>query len=279
MGGPDPIAAQGWRAELVLGFARRDARTVLATRRHDGPLVVQKALHPEGPEVCHAIVVHPPAGIAGGDGLSLRAEVGPDGHALLTTPGAAKWYRSTGAAATQDIGFDVADGATIEWLPQESIVYDGAVASLSTTVRLHGAGAFLGWEIVCLGRTASGEHFTRGSLALAMRVERDGKPLWIERGLLGARSSLSASPAGLDRRPVFGTFIATVHVPSAALERLRALEPVSGEGAVTALPEVAIVRYLGASTEAARTYFRAAWDVLRPATVGRTAAAPRIWST
>src|SRR5688572_8591251 len=91
---PEP---QRWNASLALGFARRGGRSILASRRHDGPLVVQKALHPEGDAVCHAIVVHPPAGIAGGDDLRLSVDVGEGANALLTTPGAGKWYRTSGA--------------------------------------------------------------------------------------------------------------------------------------------------------------------------------------
>src|SRR5687767_8537939 len=127
----EPLAAS-WTASLALGFEARNDRTVLGTRRSEGPLVVQKPLYPEGPEVCHAIVVHPPGGIAGGDELSL--EVKGEGHALLTTPGAAKWYRSAGPWAKQKLLFDV--HGTLEWLPRETIVFDGALAALECEVRL-----------------------------------------------------------------------------------------------------------------------------------------------
>lgn len=87
----EPIFDTGWRAELALEYERRGVRTVLAARRHDGPLLVQKPLYPEGDEVCHSIVVHPPAGIAGGDSLAIGVRAGNNAHALLTTPGAGKW--------------------------------------------------------------------------------------------------------------------------------------------------------------------------------------------
>jgi urease accessory protein len=158
----EPLAAS-WKAELSLGFERMDGRTVLARRRHDGPLVVQKALYPEGGDVCHAIVVHPPAGVAGGDELVLDVQTGKAAFAQLTTPGAGKWYRSAGPWASQKLAFDV-EGA-LEWLPLETIVYDGALADLSTEVRLAGDARYLGWEILCLGRTGAGERFTRGTSA------------------------------------------------------------------------------------------------------------------
>jgi len=145
-----------WRAELALEYERRGARTVLAKRRHDGPLVVQKPFYPEGDQVCHTIVVHPPAGIAGGDELQLTARAGADARVLLTTPGAGKWYRSAGAWARQHLSFDVAPAASLEWLPQETIVFDGARADLRTEVQLQSDAVFIGWEILCLGRTGSG---------------------------------------------------------------------------------------------------------------------------
>jgi hypothetical protein len=111
-----------------LASSRRDDSTILARREHRGPLRVQKALYPEGPGVCHAIVLHPPAGIAGGDQLEIRVEADAGAHALLTTPGAGKWYRSSGAQSSQRIHIKVGAGATAEWLPQESILFSGALA-------------------------------------------------------------------------------------------------------------------------------------------------------
>src|SRR5262245_19740882 len=168
----EPVTA-GWKAELSLGFEHADGRTVLANKRHDGPLVVQRALYPEGPQVCHAIVVHPPAGVAGGDELALEVRTANTAFAQLTTPGAGKWYRSAGPWAAQRLSFDVE--GVLEWLPQETIVFDGARADLSTEVRLGRDARYIGWEILCLGRTGSGERFARGTIRLSTRVHRNDK--------------------------------------------------------------------------------------------------------
>src|SRR3954466_3528818 len=117
-----------WKARLALDFAFQDGKTALARKSHDGPLVVQKPLYPEGGAICHAIVVHPPGGIAGGDELALSASIGEGAAVLLTTPGAAKWYRSAGPRAKQTVVFDVK--GMLEWLPQETIVFDGALADM-----------------------------------------------------------------------------------------------------------------------------------------------------
>ena len=266
----EPVA-QSWKAELRLGFERRAGRTVLAERRHDGPLVVQKALYPEGDAVCHAIVVHPPAGIAGGDELELIARAGTGAHALLTTPGAGKWYRSGGPWAQQKLRFEVA--GALEWLPQETIVFDGARARLETEVRLHAQARYLGWEILCLGRTGSGETFGRGEIRLDTKLYRDGKLLWLERGRIEGGGALLDSPAGLQGLPVCGTLVA-----SGAAFDLAACRAIEGL-AVTQLPGVLLARYLGDSSEQAKRLFAKLWTVLRPAVFGREAQPPRIWST
>jgi len=90
---PSPI---GWQARLDLRYsASAGERTVLSHRRHTGPLLVQKPFYPEGPRVCHSTLVHPPGGIAGGDRLELHVEVEAGAHAVITTPGAAKWVTPT----------------------------------------------------------------------------------------------------------------------------------------------------------------------------------------
>jgi urease accessory protein len=260
---------------LALGFERREARTVLAARRQDGPLAVQKPLYPEGGEVCHAIVVHPPAGIAGGDELLVSASIGLDACALLTTPGAAKWYRSAGPWARQKLAFEVA--GILEWLPQETIVFDGALADVECEVNLDAEACYFGWEILCLGRTGSGERFGRGEIRLHARVSRGGKLLWYERGRIEGGGKLMHSPVGLGGRSVLGTMIAAAPaVDSASVASARRAAP---EAAITLLPGLLVARYLGDSSEAAKRCLARVWSALRPALAGRAAVEPRIWRT
>jgi urease accessory protein len=273
----EPIASS-WKASLALEFDAADGRSRLAGKHHDGPLVVQKPLYPEGPGVCHAIIVHPPGGIAGGDVLELASGVAPGAAALLTTPGATKWYRTAGPLATQRVAFEV--GGALEWLPQETIVFDGALAQSSLDVDLAAGAALIGWDIVCLGRTGSGERFARGSYRSAISVRREGRPLWLERGRVDGDSALLQSSAGLGGSPVFGTLFASS--PSCSQELLNEMRqptPESGRGSVTLLPGILLARYLGDSSEAARQYFIALWRILRPALTGREAIEPRIWRT
>lgn len=280
MSAPLPIPGRTWRATLALDYERRGGRTVLAARRHDGPLVVQKPFYPEGEAVCHTVIVHPPGGIAGGDALTLTARAGARAHTLLTTPGAGKWYRSAGPWAHQHLAFAAGAGACLEWLPQETIVFDGARAELSTTVHLEGDACFIGWEILCLGRTGAGERFTQGACRARSVLHRDGKPLWLERGCLDGGDAALASSAVFAGQPVAATFIAAApQIAGDVLTACREAAPATGAGAVTRLPGLLVGRYLGASSEAAKQYFTQLWRVLRPVLMGRQACEPRIWRT
>lgn len=275
-----PFSSPVWHAELRLGFTRSGERTVLCDNRHCGPLRVQKALYPEGEAVCQAVVLHPPSGIAGGDELHIAARVSEGGRAQLTTPGAGKWYRSAGPEAAQRLDFEVAAGAVLEWLPQETIVFDGARARMETRVRLVGDARYLGWEILCLGRTASGERFARGGLHLATRIERDGRPLWQERGALAGDDPMLASPAGWAGATVCGTLALTAPHDASLLAACREIAPSdAARHGLTSLPGLLLARYLGDNSEAARQWFTRLWEILRPAALGRPAVIPRIWNT
>jgi urease accessory protein len=277
----EPVSS-AWQASLALGFSRRDDSTVLVRREHRGPLRVQKALYPEGPGLCHAIVLHPPSGIVGGDRLQIDVAVGCAAQALLTTPGAGKWYRSAGPIAEQVVSVKVGAGATAEWLPQESIVFSGAQARMCTTVELDPGARYIGVETLCLGRRASGEKFDRGNLRVASDIRIGGALLWQERGRIAGDSPLLQSPIGLAGYSVCSTVLAAgMSIPAKTLADCRAAgskEP-GAQWGVSAMPNLFVGRYLGHSAEAAREWFVELWQHLRPIMVGRDAVVPRIWNT
>ena len=277
----EPVAP-AWQARLELGFELGAEGTGLVRRRHVGPLRVQKPLHPEGPALCHAIVLHPPAGIAGGDELRIDADVGPGAQALLTTPGAGKWYRTEGAWAEQLVTVRIGAGGTAEWLPQENIVFDGAFARMRNTVELAEGARFIGVETFCLGRRASGESYRSGRMTLATDIRLRGKPLWHERGRIDGGSPLMDTPIGLAGFTVCSTILAAgtdIDADTLAACRAATSSETDAQYGVSALPHLFVGRYIGHSTEAARHWFVALWQHLRPAFIGRTAALPRIWNT
>ncbi len=280
-GAPPVTPAAGWRARLDLRFAPRTgggARTVLAGWRHEGPLVVQRAFYPEADGTCHLYLLHPPGGVVGGDALTVHAAVETGARVLLTTPAAGKLYRSAGALARQEQILRVAAGASLEWLPQETIVFDGALAELGTAVHLEGDARFTGWEVLCLGRPAAGERFTRGRCGTRLAVYRDGDPLLLERGDYPGGGEILSAPWGLAGYPVCATLVATAE--PGAVEAARAAAGAWGEGrfGVTALNGLLAARYLGHHADAARAVLTRVWHGLRR-TQGRAAAVPRIWRT
>ncbi len=169
---PAPSNDSSWLAKLELKIERVGPRSVLARRRHSGPLMVQKPFYPEGEGCVHLVIVHPPGGIADGDRLMLDTDVGAGAHALLTTPGAAKWYKCPLGTAEQRISFRVDAGGVLEWLPQETILFDATRARLSTEVNLAAEASYAGWDIVCFGRTAAAERFCNNALRTAMETAR-----------------------------------------------------------------------------------------------------------
>jgi urease accessory protein len=174
----------GWQARLELGFASAEGATLIDHRAHRGPLVVQRPFYPEatGRDVCHVYLVHPPGGLVGGDELAVDVRVGAGAHALVTTPAAGKAYRTSGEAVRQTQTLRVAGGGALEWLPQETILYDGAHATLDTRVELAPGARFVGAETICFGLPARDEPFARGACRQRFSIARGGRPLFVERG-------------------------------------------------------------------------------------------------
>lgn len=278
-------AIKRWEARLDLAFKAAEGRSYLATRLHLGPLVLQKTLHPEGPSVCHGVVIHPPGGVAGGDELTLNVSLDHGAKALLTTPGAGKWYKANGQFAKQHLQFDVKDNACVEWLPQENILFDAAQVKFSSTVNLASKAAYAAWEVICLGRQAQREAWLSGVMQQQVAIRRAGKLIWNERALLKPEQVTFESMVGMKGNAVTGSFvIAAGVVPVEVLDACRAIKPklaldADAQYGVTALPEIFAARYVGQSSQCAKAYFEALWACLRPWYAGREVVRPRIWNT
>lgn len=276
-----PRETRGWRARLELTLAPIAGRTALARRSHVGPLLVQRPFHPEADGTAHVYVLHPPGGIAGGDELELELDVRSGASALLTTPAATKLYRTAGERARVSQALLVRSGGTLEWLPQETIAFRGADASLATRVLLEPGARYAGWDIVCLGRPASGDAFEHGFLEQRTDLYRDGRPVVLERVALPATSALRAGAWGLGGRSVYGCLLATGATDALVTDIREHVRPdAQGElFAVTTLEDVVVCRVLGRSAARARACLALAWERWRRHTLQKDASAPRIWRT
>ena len=277
-----PAIDAGWAARLALGFERRAHATVLAHVRHQGPLTVQRALYPEGRDTCHVVVVHPPGGVAGGDSLDIAVEVGDGAHAVLTMPGAAKFYRCEPARPSrQSISIRAGTGAVVEWLPPETIVFDGACARSSLEVDVAVDGCAIGWDIVALGRRARGETFARGRWRQRLAIRRDGFALLDDVLDLAGGDRWLRSRAGLGGASVVATLIAVGRRVDAALVAAcrDATQAATRVGITMPVAGLLVARCLADEAEDARGLLGAIWRRVRPAVAGIEAQPLRLWAT
>jgi len=269
-------ATSGWQARLDLEFDYRKDKTVLSHHRQYGPLAVQRVFYPEG-DVCHLYVLHPPGGVVGGDSLVMNTLVEDHASALLTTPGATKFYRSPEKTAYQQQTFHVKEHGMFEWLPQENIFFPGAQVHMNTQINLAADAHFIGLEIHCLGLPACNKKFLTGALQLDFSLSRAERPVLIERLKVDA-NSLNAS-AGLRGNAVTGMFVATPGDRQLLEDIREMLSPDKHSIATTLIDGCLLIRYLGDSTQKCHHLFVQAWHMIRPRIFTREACPPRIWAT
>jgi urease accessory protein len=276
-------AVKRWRGELDLRFTKAGNRTILYRCRHRGPLRVQKPLYPEGLEICHVVVIHPPGGLADRDDLSISLTLDQGAHSVVTTPGATKWYKAK-EGSTFRATIVLQRGAVLEWLPNENIYFAGASAQTTLRIELAADAIACGWDINMLGRIASGESWETGVLRAATEfIREDGSPIWSERTLLQAGSELVRAPQGLGRYPIFGTLwcVGGKSQPD-AIAALAAELPFTSQlrAGISLLPDgVLLVRAVGRQIEPVKSLMIDCWSRIRPMVVGRNAQALRLWST
>lgn len=280
------VNAQGWEALLKLRFARRAEKTRIVERERKGPLAVQRPFYPEGDDVCHTYLLHPPGGVVGSDSLDIQVHVEPGACALITTPGATKFYRSGGRLATQVQRLKVEAGGFLEWMPQENIFFPDAQARVETRIDLEPGAGFIGWDLQCLGRPVNDEAFTEGRVDASTRLSVAGKLVLIDQ-LRTEGTSLVEASAGMRGYPMQATMLI---VPGddktdyeSLLETVRAAMETHAslplEAGATRVDQAIVLRVLGPGTEPMLKMMTAVWTAIRPIVAAREAEIPRIWAT
>ncbi len=275
----NPAACAGWKANLSLCFTKRIEKTIISSLSHVGPLRVQRPFYPES-DVCHVYLLHPPGGVVGGDSIDIQVQTLEDSHALLTSPGSTKFYRSAGEIANVTQHLSLQQNSVLEWFPQENILFPGAKVKLQTQIHLSSDADFIGWEMNCLGRPANQERFDFGELDTTLKIFRKGELLLLERQRVNQQRHLSAA-AGLRNYPMNAIFFCTscneehVNLAREVVSRLSPGFPVG----VTRIEDVLVLRLLGVQAEPMRQLMIAVWQVLRPLIINKPAVLPRIWST
>ncbi|MBR8828580.1 MAG: urease accessory protein UreD [Gomphosphaeria aponina SAG 52.96 = DSM 107014] len=267
---------------LELVYAKNNTKTQLIHSLGKAPLKIQRPFYPAGEKICHSVVLHTAGGMVGGDTLRENIHLQKNAQVLITTAAAQKIYRSNGETAKQTIDIKIDEGANLEWLPTETIVFNGAIYQQKLRVELAPGGSWLGWEITRFGRTARGERFLAGEWRSHTEVWQQGKPLWIDPQWLPAGENMINSPHGLAGKAIVGSMIFIGKpVSQEIIDKARSIWdelPPKGEIGVTqTLGEGLLCRYRGASTAEVRNWFIAVWQLLRLSVFQYEIIKPRIW--
>jgi urease accessory protein len=265
-------AHQRARGALRIEMKPRGATTVLGDRYQEGCL---KARFPRPTGWAEAVLLNSSGGIAGGDRLRTELRVREGGQASFAGQAAERFYRALPGDAPAHVRTEltIEPGASAEWLPQESILFDHTALDRVLDVRLAEDGWFLGVESLVFGRTAMGETVRDARLRDVIRVRRGG------RLLLHDAIRLDGSVAGaMARRAIAagGAAVATlVHVaPDAAakLDALRAVWADNRDAGASAWDGMLVGRVVARDGACLRRMVVAGLQILRG---GRLL--PRVW--
>lgn len=273
-----------WHARLQLGWRMESGRCV-ARFEHDGPLRILQSLYPEGDGLCHNVLVHPPGGLVGGDTLELHVRAEAGSHGLVTTPGAARFYKSEAEPAVQRTRIDAAPGARVEWVPLETLYYPGCIAENHLELDLAAGSELIGWDISAFGLPHAQQPFVRGSVLQHLQLRGD----WLEQATIAATDQrLMDGPLGLAGQRCLATlFFCAGEAFSRerrelALEAARALiephELRATAGATAASSRVVVVRALAAQVEPALGLVKAIRRAWRTALWQAGDSQPRGWA-
>ncbi len=278
---PDAVR---WPARLTLSAARDGAGATRVHARHDGPLRLLKTLYPESTRIAHAVLVHPPGGLVGGDRLDIHLDVQAGAHLLVTTPAATRFYRSNAGEAAQVVHATVGEGARLEWLPQETLAYPDCMARNEVRLSLAPGASLFATEVLGLGLPAAGQPFDRGRLL--QHLEITGQ--WLDRGWLDAAdTALLDGPCGLAGHRVLGTLAYAqtdaVADVSTLLDDSRALIADGPRSGITHLAgprgAVLLMRVIGDEVESVTLALRRVRGLWRERLWGLPGGDPRIWAT
>jgi urease accessory protein len=273
---PGPTLHQRADGRAELRFERAGERIVLRHLYQSAPLRVLFP-RPEAGEPLLAALVNTAGGLAGGDRLRVAVVATPGSIATLCTPAAEKLYRSLGPETRVETTLRVEAGASLEWLPQETILFNEARLRRWLEIDLASDARLLAAEMLVFGRTARGESFDRGSLHDSWRLRVDGKLRWAD-----ALRLEEPGPALADRFGFCGAgaFATLLYAGTDAAARLAPMREAAGPLGAATIPRegVALIRWLGPAA-AVRAALAAAIPALRPVLLGLPPFLPRLWTT
>jgi len=267
------------RGEARLRVAVRDGATRLAELHQRDPLSLRLPAPARG-DIFEACVITTSGGIVGGDRLAL--EVAADaGSRLRAYPQAAeKIYRSLGPESRIDLRLSAGRGAWLEWLPQETILFEGARLRRESRLDLAAGARVMAGEMLVFGRRASGESLTRGSVHDGWRVYEEGRLRWADAfHLSGDLAAALASPACLGGCGAAASFIYAAPDAPARLEALRRLLPpdeADARQALSAVNGLIVGRFLG-EARALRRAYGGFWAAARAVLAELPPQLPRLW--